>query len=305
MIFVDRKPGTVPPSLAYALADEKGELAKVRAAYPKPPAALKPAKSYDFKAYKADDVKRAIESLFHDKCAYCETHHGAGGPVDIEHFRPKGGVLEDDAHPGYWWLAMAWENLLYSCLDCNRMRGQVIVEPGMTPTQVELARQRPRRSNAGKKDSFPIQGVRCQPEASDLASEYALLIDPTLIRPENHLTFFAGADDRCLAVAQDTPRGPDPLGATSILVFGLNRSALVDARSMLWKKLRVQAEFIQEDLDDYEVAETEAQEQKALGRAKRRWKELESWATPEQPYSAMVTVFLARLKAEIGWDDAG
>lgn len=299
MIHVHRAAVVAPPSLAVAMADAKGERALVRADYPKPPA--KPAKAYKFAAYKADDVKIAIETLFGNKCAYCETHHGAGGPVDIEHFRPKGVVLDDKNHQGYWWIAMDWDNLLYSCLDCNRMRGQVIVTPGMTHEQVEKERQKKKRTNAGKKDAFPIRGARLQPEQFEFATEDALLIDPTQIDPASHLTFVADANDRCLAVATGTPTVPDVYGQTSIQVFGLNRSVLVDARSMLWKKLRVQSEFIKEDLDDYSDAVTPQDKAKALDRAKRRWREIESWAQADQAYSGMVSVFLAQLKDDLGW----
>lgn len=299
MIHVDRASVATPLSLASAMGDPNGERALVRANYPAPPA--KPTKTYKFAAYKANDVKIAIEALFRNKCAYCETHHGAGGPVDIEHFRPKGAVLDDKTHQGYWWIAMAWDNLLYSCLDCNRMRGQVIVTPGMTHEQVEMERQKKKRTNAGKKDAFPIRGARLQPEQFAFATEDALLIDPTQANPGNHLTFVADGNDRCLAVATGTPAVPDVYGQTSIQVFGLNRSVLVDARSMLWKKLRVQSEFIKEDLDDYTDAATPADKAKALDRATRRWREIESWAEADQAYSGMATVFLAQLKVGLGW----
>ena len=299
MIRIDRSRVGVPPSLQFAMSDPHGECAVVRGTYPAPPA--KPAKAFKFAAYKSNDVKNAIELLFHDKCAYCETHHGAGGPVDIEHFRPKGAIKEDPNHQGYWWFAMDWNNLLYSCLDCNRMRGQVLVRPGMTHEQVEIERQKTKRQNAGKKDSFPIRNARLQPEQNDIASEDALLLDPTRCDPSDHLTFVADENDRCLVIAKGPPNNPDPYGQMSIQVFGLNRSALVDARSMLWKKLRVQSEFLKEALDEHAAATTDQAKSKALDRARRIWLELESWAAPEQPYSGMTATFLDKLKAELGW----
>src|SRR5688572_8642628 len=60
-------------------------------------------KSFTYAAYKGADVKSALETLFHGKCAYCETRYSASAPVDIEHYRPKGAVAEDPAHGGYWW----------------------------------------------------------------------------------------------------------------------------------------------------------------------------------------------------------
>ena len=54
--------------------------------------------------YKENAVRAALEKLFHNKCAYCESHGMAGYPWDVEHYRPKGKVAyEDDAHPGYYW----------------------------------------------------------------------------------------------------------------------------------------------------------------------------------------------------------
>jgi hypothetical protein len=90
-----------------------------------------------------------LDHVFHGKCAYCETHlGGARQPGDAEHFRPKGGVnyrqldagsaacipalAEDETvtpattiqHPGYFWLAYNWKNLLPACNFCNRAAGK-------------------------------------------------------------------------------------------------------------------------------------------------------------------------------------
>lgn len=100
--------------------------ARTHIARPIPAGATK--KSFEYAAYKKDDVRTALDQLFHGKCAYCETSYAASAPVDIEHYRPKGGVSEAPVHGGYWWIAMQWENLLPSCIDCNRKRGQTIVE---------------------------------------------------------------------------------------------------------------------------------------------------------------------------------
>jgi hypothetical protein len=64
---------------------------------------------------------------FNAKCAFCETsisnHYG-----DVEHYRPKGGVQNQRRqwvrvriksrtikHPGYFWLAYDWQNLMPAC----------------------------------------------------------------------------------------------------------------------------------------------------------------------------------------------
>jgi len=123
---------SVPAPLCLVAKDKKGkteyqrakahQAAAKRAKNAKTP--QKPKPSFEYSAYKKGEVKRALATLFHGKCAYCETFYSASSPVDVEHYRPKGSVDGVKDHPGYWWLAMRWENLLPSCIDCNRRRGQ-------------------------------------------------------------------------------------------------------------------------------------------------------------------------------------
>ena len=67
---------------------------------------------FDYKRYKEPDVKRALETLFGGKCAYCESRYAGTQPLDVEHWRPKSEVHERDANgdevvlPGYHWLAV-------------------------------------------------------------------------------------------------------------------------------------------------------------------------------------------------------
>jgi hypothetical protein len=86
------------------------------------------------------------EHVFYERCAYCERQI-SGYYGDAEHFRPKGAVLCQDAagalgcpdceivnpidgqpltlgHPGYFWLAYDWRNLLPSCVYCNSGEGK-------------------------------------------------------------------------------------------------------------------------------------------------------------------------------------
>jgi hypothetical protein len=70
------------------------------------------------------ELKLHLFELFDGKCAYCEARvlHVAWG--DVEHYRPKRAVLEDDTHPGYYWLAYDTDNLLPCCPKCNEARGK-------------------------------------------------------------------------------------------------------------------------------------------------------------------------------------
>src|SRR5262245_28463174 len=63
--------------------------------------------------YRHVEVKRTLVSMFHGKCAYCEskiTHVDYG---HIEHYRPKSGK---NGRPD---LTFAWTNLLLACGVCN------------------------------------------------------------------------------------------------------------------------------------------------------------------------------------------
>ena len=80
--------------------------------------------------YGALSVRRVLEKLFEQKCAYCETKIGVNADWDVEHYRPKGRVTENTAHPGYYWLAYDWDNLLPSCAFCNQGRRDRASSPG-------------------------------------------------------------------------------------------------------------------------------------------------------------------------------
>jgi len=226
---------------------------------------------FAFRAYKSDDVRHTLEALFHGKCAYCESRYDVSGPVDIEHFRPKGGIDGVDGHPGYWWLAADWANLLPSCLDCNRRRYQPTPKAFASLSGgLDASREKGFAAiKTGKETCFPIAaaGVRMTgrpaPDvaASALTAEQALLLDPCRDQPGEHLRFYidreeplglvypSGTADVALPIlpaptnrveqiekaARDA--GVSVRGAVSIQVYGLNRLALVQERTRLLRKL--------------------------------------------------------------------
>jgi hypothetical protein len=84
--------------------------------------------------------KWLLKYKFNNKCAYCETA-AVQFYADAEHYRPKGNVKacdlgtginttkcllhinsqkqSDIPHPGYFWLAYNWQNLIPACKSCN------------------------------------------------------------------------------------------------------------------------------------------------------------------------------------------
>jgi uncharacterized protein (TIGR02646 family) len=131
--------------------------------------------------YRHDEVKKALEALFYDKCAYCESRPTPSSSWDVEHYRPKGRVAEREGHPGYYWLAYTWENLYPACTFCNQNRKD---KPRYGEPE-ELAA-------AGKLDQFPLEdeSQRAMTPDDDLNGERPCLLDPCADDdPEQHLTY--------------------------------------------------------------------------------------------------------------------
>ena len=157
---------------------------------------------FDRSIYSAPEVREALRTLFQNKCAYCETPIPETGPADVDQFRPKARVLGIDGtvdQDGYWWLAYEWENLYYTCGNCNRLKGS----------------------------RFPVSGARAT-RGTDLNAEQRLLLDPCRDRPDEHLVF-----------SQDgTAASSTAEGRATIDVLGLNRVDLVKNRRDILVTLR-------------------------------------------------------------------
>lgn len=143
----------------------------------------------------AEELVDEVSSVFHNKCAFCETKLRYEGR--ITHFRPLrfGHNQTDNGKEYYLWFAFEWRNLFYVCQPCAKYKGE----------------------------NFPIGGQRADFLSSydnAVRMEQALLIDPTAEDPAQHLKFrFDGK-----AVAETTA------GASTIHQFKLNRYELIVAR---------------------------------------------------------------------------
>lgn len=169
-------------------------------------------------------VRPALEKLFYDKCAYCETQFLAAADWDIEHFRPKGRIAERKDHLGYYWLGYKWENLYLSCPHCNQLRKDKPrwSDPRMLPA-------------GGKLDQFPLmdERTRAMSPNSDVYEEHTLLIDPCYDDPEWYLAYDPHG--------QIIPLGDDPYGEKTIEIFHLKRRRLRDARR---KVIKLTSKFV-------------------------------------------------------------
>lgn len=307
MRYASRGGDAPPPSLSARDRNGRTELdrARIHAGNPDPAK-----KAFKYEAYKSDEVRLRLEALFHGKCAYCETFYAAGAPMDVEHYRPKGQPEGDPTHPGYWWLAARWDNLLPSCIDCNRRRGQVVQTASGDPLvlhETGSVMSGGAFLQSGKQSSFPVDHDRCLPESLAVAAEGALLLDPCRDSPDAHLVFFTPGAALSLIVPRAVqsgagPPSPSRRGGVSVEVYGLNRARLIQDRTRLLRRLEFQERIlirlasVQEQLADPALAGIPAvaaavQDLRLL--EDMVLDDLRAAAAPHAPYSAVAKAWLS------------
>lgn len=202
MIHVERQSVPVPSFLD---SDEADKLRKSTAEFYRTPQVSRRQRRFYFASMgKSPGVRDSLDRLFHYKCAYCENLITTENPGNIDTFRPKNGVVDLDGiiYPDhYWWLAYEWENLYLTCEICNQRKGS----------------------------RFPIRKKRAAPgdRGEALLREDALLLDPCVDYPEEHLVF-----DESGVVTSATEKG-----STTIQILDLNRSSTVNSRAETYRSL--------------------------------------------------------------------
>lgn len=153
--------------------------------------------------YRSTEVKEVLQRLQHNKCCYCERKTSG----QIDHFRPKRAIRQSKGsnriHPGYYWLAYQWDNLLLACEDCNLK----------------------------KSDCFPLEdpGQRVRNHLDHLDREAPLLLNPYEVAdPGEHLTFDGSA------CRPRTARGRE-----TVTLLELNRPILQDERQRVLNTLEI------------------------------------------------------------------
>ena len=156
--------------------------------------------SFEFKQqiYGHKDVKDCLFSAQHGKCCYCEGKIGAHDYGDVEHYRPKGAVRQDNnsqkLYPGYYWLVYCWKNLYFSCRKCNQNKS--IFFPLVDPAK------------------------QARSHHDNIANEETLLLEPSgADNPRNHIKFVGPR----IKAASET-------GQKTIEIIGLNREELLEDR---------------------------------------------------------------------------
>jgi uncharacterized protein (TIGR02646 family) len=169
------------PAGLHAVRDERLEAARE---------AIGASTKFHFTEY--DIVKPALAVMQHNKCCYCEKREEQAKYRDVEHYRPKS---------VYWWLAWTWENLLFSCVDCNREH---------------------------KRDRFPLSSAdrALVAEQAPPGGERPMVLDPTDPRsdPMTHIEF---RREKVQGRERWTPYGTTERGWQTIDVCGLARPGLL------------------------------------------------------------------------------
>ncbi len=175
--------------------------------------------------YSPKEAKAALEALYHEKCAYCESTVKQVAALQVEHYRPKKGVLGDANHKGYYWLAVEWSNLVLGCPACN---GQ-----GAKGNKFPVAGNR-----VMAQDPFDANGklLRNQlyPNAAPLADEQPFLLHPEIDDPKLHLKYDAFG----------LLKGTTNRGKESIKICDLNRDPLFDERQGVINGFLMQCKII-------------------------------------------------------------
>ncbi len=157
---------------------------------------------FDKGVYGHPEVKKALWKAQHRKCAWCETKVEAR-TNHVDHFRPKSRARGRDGSfsEGYWWLAYARDNLMFSCSNCNIEKG----------------------------DWFPLaKGATKLRRGDDPATidEKPRLIDPSRQDPSQYLTFVRGTSGW-----HPAPRNKSARGRWTRDVLALDRDELTELRA--------------------------------------------------------------------------
>lgn len=109
------------------------------------------------------DVKQYLEGCSNRKCWYTESQN-PGFPNDVEHFRPKGRIVNEEGEVEYWYWFLAFDPMNYrlSCQFTNRLN----INPETNLT-------------GGKGEKFPLlNGQAHAMTLAAVANENPVLLDP-------------------------------------------------------------------------------------------------------------------------------
>jgi uncharacterized protein (TIGR02646 family) len=207
-----------------------------------------------------------VEGLSYQKCWYCESIEDRSH-MPIDHFRPKGAVIECEDHDGYWWLAFDWRNYRYCCTFCN------------SHTSSE-------DSIGGKQNHFPLLNPPnwIRDQTGDLSSEQPLLLDPCDPDDPMQVTFHENGFPR--EVNQDRQSVAYRRANTSIGLYHLHHGKAVISR----KRIAIKIRNLVEEIDNLRAAHQEGVTN--VVQIKNRMKDLTKLVREDAAYRTAARLYL-------------
>lgn len=292
MIKLDRNSVAVPNSLSEPSVAVQNEANAAQDYYRDRSPWTGEHSAFSFDAYKPQDVREALRILAGGKCAYCEGLIAGVGAREVEHYRPKGGVKEDANHPGYWWLAHDWENLLPTCILCNQSRRHHIVTPEMSREEVEKLVFTRASTSHGKANQFAIAGERATCPDCDIEDEDPLLINPCEQNPREEIAWNFSSE-LPIVVPRMHGNSPSKYGVYTIEACALNRAELVLQRIPVLLPLRHLKDSIKNHVESWTGDDAGLTTIRALAKA------MVLFSRTDQAHSGMVIEFIENTLEEL------
>lgn len=276
MIHINRANVSIPTVLDFSSPNSKGFQEKIKTIeyYEKGEN-----DGFPFSVYSDPEIQKSLATLFHDKCAYCESLITSTSDLQVEHYRPKNRIRikESWTRNGYYWLAADWENLFPSCTRCNQLR-RYIDDSGNIITR-------------GKGSYFPLEdeSKRVLSHKDEINHERPLLLNPCTDNPEEHLRFLEDG-----SVTHRTEKGKH-----SISVYALFRSGLKKARYISYISFMPWIDEINLVLNELQHCNDTIEKKIKLERLGRYLHNLSSYAEESKPYSGLAKQFIKDYKEKI------
>ncbi|MFE6871333.1 hypothetical protein ACFVFS_32850 [Kitasatospora sp. NPDC057692] len=166
-------------------------------------------------------LRPALVDMCGRKCWYCEGEIANSRP-HVDHFRPKGRVLEDVSHTGYYWLAYDPTNFRLACEYCN------------SSTDDD-----PTGSRNTKHDHFPLlnESSRICSPGGELSREMPVLLDPLIAGDSVMLAFDRSGVPRRSELTPRSPLESVDRVTESIRIYGLDRTGLLNGRERVMQEV--------------------------------------------------------------------
>jgi len=223
-----------------------------------------------------ETLLKSLRGVVGNKCWYTEVSLDGFDP-NIDHFRPKGRVVEIDhstfektgyISDGYWWLAFEPKNFRLSCMHSNQRRVDESTE-------------------GGKWDFFPVEGTRTSECTEwDLIAEDVLPFDPCCAM-DMALLWFSSDGTPTLKNSSPSDEEKRRLDVT-VWLFHLNKDEIAkkrtanvidvmkdvkaaDAAYKIWHQLGATSEFVLKKRFDDAIAKikSEIKDTKPFARARQ------------------------------------